>query len=114
MLLLSRRNAPLQQIQARLDKRLAVKTYSIHRAKGLQAEVAIIIDDGSPAPAHPLRNALYAASGFFTSSYDQAMADENLRLAYVAITRGVSRVFWYTAKTQGASQLLAAHLRKRR
>ncbi|OYT97200.1 MAG: DNA helicase UvrD [Pseudomonas sp. PGPPP3] len=114
VLLLSRRNAPLQQIQARLDKRLAVKAYSIHRAKGLQAEVAIIIDDGSPAPAHPLRNALYAASGFFTSSYDQAMADENLHLAYVAITRGVSRVFWYTAKTQGASQLLAAHLRKLR
>ena len=114
VLLLSRRNAPLQQIQARLDKQLAVKAYSIHRAKGLQAEVAIIIDDGSPAPAHPLRNALYAASGFFTSSYDQAMADENLRLAYVAITRGVSRVFWYTAKTQGASQLLAIHLRKRR
>lgn len=114
VLLLSRRNAPLQQIQARLDKQLAVKAYSIHRAKGLQAEVAIIIDDGSPAPAHPLRNALYVASGFFTSSYDQAMADENLRLAYVAITRGVSRVFWYAAKTQGASQLLAAHLRKRR
>jgi len=35
------------------------------------------------------------------------MADESLRLAYVAITRGVSRVFWFTQKTQGATRILA-------
>ncbi len=34
------------------------------------------------------------------------MADESLRLAYVAITRGVSRVLWYTQKAQGATRLL--------
>jgi len=34
------------------------------------------------------------------------MADESLRLGYVAITRGVSRVFWYTRKPQGATALL--------
>ncbi|MNJ71641.1 hypothetical protein D3C77_682080 [compost metagenome] len=72
----------------------------------MQAEVAIIVDDCLPAEKHPLRNALYAASGFFRNSYDQAMADESLRLAYVAITRGVSRVFWYTRKPQGATTLL--------
>ncbi len=54
-----------------------------------------------------MRNALYAASGFFRNSYDQAMEDESLRLAYVAITRGVSRVLWYTRKAQGATALLA-------
>jgi len=53
-----------------------------------------------------LRNALYAYCGFFRNSYDQAMADESLRLAYVAITRGVSRVLWYTRKAQGATALL--------
>ncbi|MEX6501352.1 UvrD-helicase domain-containing protein [Pseudomonas zhanjiangensis] len=106
VLLLSRRNEPLRQIQAQLDKRLPVKAYSIHRAKGLQAEVAIIVDDCLPPEKHPLRNALYAQSGFFRNSYDQAMQDEALRLAYVAITRGVSRVLWYTRKPQGATQLL--------
>ena len=35
------------------------------------------------------------------------MADESLRLGYVAITRGVSRVFWYTRKAQGATERLA-------
>ncbi|MCQ4315917.1 DNA helicase UvrD [Stutzerimonas zhaodongensis] len=107
VLVLSRRNEPLRAIEAQLDKKLPVKTYTIHRAKGLQAEVAIIVDDCLPAERHPLRNALYAYSGFFRNSYDQAMADENLRLAYVAITRGVSRVVWYTQKPQGATRLLA-------
>lgn len=108
VLVLSRRNEPLRAIQAELDKKLPVKAYTIHRAKGLQAEVAIIIDDCLPPEKHPLRNALYAYSGFFRNSYDQAMADENLRLAYVAITRGVSRVLWFTQKAQGATRLLTA------
>ncbi|WP_160014590.1 DEAD/DEAH box helicase [Pseudomonas sp. 8BK] len=107
VLLLSRRNESLQAISAQLDKKLPVKAYTIHRAKGLQAEVAIILDDCYPPEAHPLRNALYAYSGFFSNSYDQAMQDESLRLAYVAVTRGVSRVFWYCQKTQGATRILA-------
>lgn len=107
VLLLSRRNESLRTIQAQLDRKLPVKAYTIHRAKGLQAEVAIIVDDCAPVQPHPLRNALYAYSGFFRNSYDQAMADESLRLGYVAITRGVSRVFWYTRKAQGATERLA-------
>lgn len=107
VLLLSRRNEPLQAITAQLDKKLPVKACTIHRAKGLQAEVAIILDDCQPPEPHPLRNALYAYSGFFVGSYDQAMQDESLRLAYVAVTRGVSRVFWYCQKTQGATRVLA-------
>lgn len=108
VLLLSRRNEPLQQIKAQLDKRLPVKAMTIHRAKGLQAEVAIILDDCLPIEPHPLRNALYAHCGCFAASYDQAMQDEALRLSYVAITRGVSRVLWYTRKAQGAAQVLAS------
>ncbi len=107
VLLLSRRNAPLQQIQARLERELPVRALTIHRAKGLQAEVAIILDDALPPPSHPLRNALYACAGF-TVSYDQAMHDESLRLGYVAITRGVSRVLWYTS---GAARGALAALR---
>jgi superfamily I DNA/RNA helicase len=106
VLLLSRRNEPLQQIRAQLDKQLPVKAMTIHRAKGLQAEVAIILDDCLPQEKHPLRNALYAQCGFFAGSYDQAMQDEAMRLAYVAITRGVSRVLWYTRKAQGATRVL--------
>ncbi|WP_259754835.1 DEAD/DEAH box helicase [Pseudomonas sp. GCEP-101] len=107
VLVLSRRNETLQSILGELDRKLPVKGMTIHRAKGLQAEVAIIVDDCAPPEKHPLRSALYAASGFFTSSYDQAQQDEQLRLAYVAITRGVSRVFWFTRKAQGPTAILA-------
>lgn len=98
VLLLGRRNDALKQVQAQLDPSLPVRAYSIHRAKGLQGEVAIILDDGGSPESHPLRNALYAHCGLFRNSYDQAMRDENLRLAYVAVTRGVSRVIWYSGK----------------
>lgn len=113
VLVLSRRNEPLRAIQAQLDRKLPVRAYSIHRAKGLQAEVAIIVDDCLPPERHPLRNALYAYSGFFRNSYDQAMADESLRLAYVAITRGISRVLWFTLKTQGATRILVGRGKSR-
>ena len=106
VLLLSRSNASLQLVRAQLDPQLPVKACTIHGAKGLQAEVAIILDDCLPPTAHPLRDALYAYSGLFHSSYGQAMQDESLRLAYVAITRGVSRVLWYGNQPQGAMQLL--------
>ncbi|MBX9756693.1 MAG: UvrD-helicase domain-containing protein, partial [Pseudomonadaceae bacterium] len=108
VLVMSRRNATLQLLRAQLDKKLPVKLCTIHSAKGLQAQVAIILDDCPPPPAHPLRDALYAHSGFFHNSYAQAMQDESLRLAYVAISRGVSRVFWYCNKPQGATLLLLA------
>ncbi|UCJ15335.1 UvrD-helicase domain-containing protein [Pseudomonas sp. MM211] len=106
VLLLGRRNETLKDLQAGLDRKLPVKAYTIHRAKGLQAEVAIIIDDCLPPTPHPLRNALYAYCGFFANSYDQAMADESLRLGYVAVTRGVSRVLWFVRKPQGATSTL--------
>ncbi|WP_179538200.1 MULTISPECIES: UvrD-helicase domain-containing protein [Pseudomonadaceae] len=106
VLLLGRRNETLKEVQAGLDRKLPVKAYTIHRAKGLQAEVAIIIDDCLPSTPHPLRNALYAYCGFFANSYDQAMADESLRLGYVAVTRGVSRVLWFVRKPQGATGAL--------
>lgn len=103
VLLLARRNAPLRALQAQLDPRLPVQAHTIHRAKGLQAEVAIIVDDGQPPEPHPLRSALYAHCRLFRNGYDQAMQDESLRLAYVAITRGVSRVIWYTRQPRGAT-----------
>jgi DNA helicase-4 len=111
VLVISRRNAPLQLLRPLLDKKLPVKLCTIHGAKGLQAQVSIILDDCPANAAHPLREALYAYSGLFQNSYAQAMQDESLRLAYVAITRGVSRVFWYCNKPQGATQILLKRAR---
>ncbi|WP_145010768.1 UvrD-helicase domain-containing protein [Pseudomonas oryzihabitans] len=107
VMVMSRINAPLKTLNEQLGRQEGVRTCTIHRAKGLQAEVAIVLDDGQPQQPHPLRNALYAASGHFQQSYDDAMADEALRLSYVAVTRGVSRVLWYTRQPRGAAAILA-------
>lgn len=107
VMVMSRLNAPLKAINEQLGRQPGVRTCTIHRAKGLQAEVAIVLDDGQPQQPHPLRNALYAASGHFQQSYDEAMTDEALRLSYVAVTRGVSRVLWYTRQPRGAAAILA-------
>lgn len=106
ILVLSRRNEPLDALREALPRDCPVKAMTIHRAKGLQADVVVILDDCLPPERHPLRNALYAYSGFFRNSYDQAMADEALRLGYVAVTRGVSRAFWFTRRRQGAAAKL--------
>jgi len=75
-------------------KGLSFHTY--HQAKGLQADTAIMIEPCLIPASYPLRNAIYAASGLFPAdyTYDLAMADEALRLAYVGVTRGRRRVYW--------------------
>ena len=75
---------------------------TFHRSKGLQAEVAVLCGDCSSTKTHLFRDAVYAASGLFSQSYSSASKDESMRLAYVAATRGIRRVVWHTAETDGA------------
>jgi superfamily I DNA/RNA helicase len=66
-----------------------------HQAKGLEADVAILVEDCAPGDTHPLRNLAYQASGLYKRyTYDQATIDEAWRLAYVGVTRGRRRTFW--------------------
>lgn len=73
---------------------LEVCTY--HKAKGLEADIAIMVGDCSNGEYHPFRNMVYTASERFPSSYtyEQAKADEAYRLAYVGVTRGRRRTHW--------------------
>jgi ATP-dependent exoDNAse (exonuclease V) beta subunit len=111
ILVLSRSNETLNTVQQALRKAGGVKPGEVrfetfHRAKGLQGEVAILCENCVYEESHPLRNAIYAASGLFRQSYDEAARDEALRLAYVAVTRGIRRVLWFVDQPKGASALL--------
>lgn len=103
------RTADMRDELKELVKRRRLKgvhCYTFHGAKGLQGEVAILCENSSYDMQHILRNAVYAATGLFEQTYDQAAKDEALRLAYVAVTRGIRRVVWFVEQPEGAASLL--------
>jgi superfamily I DNA/RNA helicase len=109
IIVMSRRNSIVDSMQKRLKKRNGMLFYTYHRSKGLQAEVAIMIDDCFYNQNHKLRNRVYSATGLFGKdyTYDRAMLDEAFRLAYVGATRGRKRTIWFVAEPQGAAKELS-------
>lgn len=97
VLVMSRGNEILKALKKVLPKLegLSLKTY--HGAKGLEADIAVMVDDCRPGDVHPFRNLVYDASGRFPDdfTYEQAKEDEAYRLGYVGITRGKRRVYWF-------------------
>lgn len=87
------------------DKQVSLLT--MHRAKGLEADIVIIKGDCSYSNISSLRNAIYALAGMY-ATYDSAQQDESLRLAYVSITRARKKVYWFgdNAKPGGAFSVL--------
>lgn len=70
---------------------------TVHSSKGLEADYVLILGDMSYWGSNSLRNALYARAGM-EQTYDDAQADEALRLAYVAITRAKRLCIWIGRK----------------
>lgn len=102
LIVLSRTNNTLHEIKDLYNKKYGnikgINFLTIHKAKGLQGEVCVIFDDSKAHTGHILRNEIYRQVSYFNYSYDQVMVDESYRLAYVAITRGIKRVFWFAPK----------------
>lgn len=101
LIVMTRSGAVSESLKKRFKREkfpgLTICTY--HKAKGLEADVAFMIDDCRAGDSHPLRNLIYRVSGMYPGySYDRACADEALRLAYVGITRGRRRVVWHVKK----------------
>lgn len=103
VIVLSRTNPTLSKIKRAGRFGRGVAFHTIHTAKGLQGEVAIILEDSRSLVGHTFRNRIYEIVHDFTSSYDDAMDDEALRLAYVAVTRGVKRVFWFAPQNSSGA-----------
>jgi DNA helicase-4 len=105
---MARTNDILNRVRGVVDVRNGMDFFTYHRSKGLQAEVAILIEDCIYDQVHKLRNRIYSVSGLFSKdyTYDQAMSDEMFRLGYVAATRGRRRVFWFVDEAKGAAKQL--------
>lgn len=108
VIVMSRRKIILDAIESRVGKLPGVVFYTYHRAKGLQGEVAIMVENCIYDQNHKFRNRVYGVTGLFSKEYDydQAMRDEAFRLAYVGATRGRRRVFWFTDIAKGAAKQL--------
>lgn len=92
-----RRLAPEKQ-------RLQLLTY--HRSKGLEAEAVFLVGDCIHLTDSPYRNQAYLAAGLGTEDgdtpFDDAQREEILRLAYVAITRGIRHCYWFIDTSSGS------------
>ncbi|MFP1908177.1 UvrD-helicase domain-containing protein [Lonsdalea quercina] len=115
VIVLSRTNSTLKKIRSAGRFGRDVAFHTIHTAKGLQGEVAIIFEDSRSLLGNTFRNRIYEVVEYFSSTYDDAMEDEALRLAYVAVTRGVKRVYWFAPKnSSGAYSTLKADCMRER
>lgn len=119
------RKAPAVQALLRAQAQLApqarrLRCMTIHASKGLEAQVVLLIGDCAARPAAPARNRLYTLARLgregAAAPYDQAQAEEALRLAYVGITRAARAVHWFlepaaAARAPGGAAARAASAR---
>lgn len=107
VLVIGRTNASIKTIEGQVGSKKGMLFRTIHRSKGLQAEAAIICEDCISEGPHPIRDRVYGLmKDFKCKSYEEAQSDEALRLAYVAVTRGIRRVYWFSGKGDGAAKTL--------
>ena len=97
---LSRSNSLLKKMRERLPSQgLAnVQFYTFHGAKGLEADYCVLLGDCFGDDQHELRDHIYRVAGMGGSSdrpYENAMAQEAQRLAYVALTRAAKELWWF-------------------
>jgi superfamily I DNA/RNA helicase len=115
VIVLCRTNKVLEELEDAVREKASrtpgLAFYTFHSAKGLQGETAIIFEDSKYTSSHLLRNIIYEQAKtehgerIFRQSYDQAMTDEAYRLAYVAVTRGMKRVYWFVEAQEHASKV---------
>lgn len=102
ILLMARSNSVLRRLRTKFQGSRHVKILTYHQSKGLEADVCILVGDCLYNSTIPLKNAIYDLAGF-PQTYDQAQADEALRLGYVAVTRAKDRCFWIAAPKSGGA-----------
>jgi hypothetical protein len=83
-------------------KRVTVEKTTVHRAKGLEADMVLLVDDIVPPTRHPLRERVYQLASM-PGSYGVLLHEEARRLAYVALTRARLGLLWVPCAMKGAS-----------
>jgi superfamily I DNA/RNA helicase len=105
VLVMARSNRFLKKVSSGMRKHKGLLFRTYHKAKGLEADIAIMLEDCKPGENYPLRDAIYEASKRFPlgQTYTLAKSDEAYRLAYVGVTRGRRRVHWFVPDIKKSS-----------
>ena len=90
----------------KLKKKKLLKVFTVHSAKGLEAHTVFFIGDATEPEKHPIRATLCRFSDI-RSNYYQAQKEEQLRLAYVAVTRAKNRLYWFAESLDSNKNLLS-------
>ncbi len=86
-----------QGIKRFQENNISIRTGTFHQAKGLEADLVLLLDDPQPPDEHPLREFIFGQASILgkdRGTYKQTMTNETYRLAYVALTRARLAVMW--------------------
>ncbi len=95
LLLMARKRDVLRKISEQMPRhwQSRVRLHTLHSAKGLQAETALLIDDCIADHSGAIRELIYQHVDD-RMRYEQMLVDETHRLAYVGMTRAMHRLIW--------------------
>lgn len=107
-----------RQVRKRLEKYLGISVrldiHSFHKAKGLEADFVLLLNDALPPSAYPFRDFIYRISRH-PLSYTESQTEEAYRLGYVAITRARYGAMWAIGENEkhpyGCFALLSEYLK---
>ncbi len=102
LFVMSRTNEKYQEIQKKYKNKHNIDCFTFHRSKGLEAPYCLLIGDCYYNNKNSFKNLIYQLAGI-NQSYDEAQKDEAMRLAYVALTRGVKKVIWVGEEKDGGA-----------
>jgi superfamily I DNA/RNA helicase len=103
LFVMSRTNEKYKEIQKNYkNKPNNIVFFTFHRSKGLESPHCLLIGDCYYNSKNQFKNLIYELAGM-NQSYDESQRDEAMRLAYVALTRGVKKVFWIGEEKDGGA-----------
>jgi superfamily I DNA/RNA helicase len=102
LFVMARTNEKYREIEKEHRKNALIDCFSYHRSKGLESINCLLIGDCFYNSKNPFKNLIYQLADL-PQSYDKAQKDESMRLAYVALTRGIKKVIWVGEEKDGGA-----------
>lgn len=93
----------ITQARYKRIRTFAFRFETFHRSKGLEATNTVLLEDCMYDNINPIKNMVYLLAGIRDDTYDSTQKEEACRLAYVALTRAMDRVYWFADPKKGGA-----------